>query len=242
MGKAKVKIKNSEDNFDFMKTNKDNIENVLRNSNTILPIINDLVNRTNKIVINSYQFIKLYFSFLYDTNDIFPEINIQFIRDVFKVVTFSTNGKGRYREDNMPEQLKTLTNFYKEHYIGTLHNNKPIIYDKLPYILAYEAIDMVTNINNNIQGHFIDHLNKYVNYTFKLKEQLSEITKNTKDKIIRKEIHKNLYQEFNNIKKDLITFEDDFTSNPKYHSWILKQKLKLFPGKLNLKRIVFIMI
>ncbi len=205
MGKPKVKIKNHEDNFDFMKTNKDNIENVLRDTDTILPIINEIVNRTNKIVIHSYQFIKLYFSFLYEKKNTFPEIDKQFICDVFKVVTIFSSKRGQLKEDKMKEQLKNLNNFYKEHYIDTVDNNETILCDKLTYILAYEAIDMVTNINNNIQEHFIDHLNKYVNYTFKLKEQLSEITKNTKDKIIRKEIHKNLYQEFNNIKKDAVS-------------------------------------
>ena len=30
-------------------------------------------------------------------------------------------------------------------------------------MIAYEAIDMTTNIYNNIQEHFIDYLNKYIN-------------------------------------------------------------------------------
>ena len=67
MEKSKPKVKEKkkdEENFDYMKTNKDNIKNVLKDPN-ILPIINDLVNRTNKIVIHSYQFIKLYYIFIY---------------------------------------------------------------------------------------------------------------------------------------------------------------------------------
>lgn len=50
--KVKKKKKNKE-NFDFMKTNKDNIKNVLKNNN-INPIINELVLRTNKIIVHSY--------------------------------------------------------------------------------------------------------------------------------------------------------------------------------------------
>ena len=58
MKKAKVKEKKKdEENFDFMKTNKDNIKNVIKDDN-INPIINELVERTNKIVIHSYQFLK----------------------------------------------------------------------------------------------------------------------------------------------------------------------------------------
>ena len=50
-------LKSKEDNFDYMKTNKDNIENILRDI-AILPIINELVIKSNKIIIHSYQFLK----------------------------------------------------------------------------------------------------------------------------------------------------------------------------------------
>ena len=78
--------KKDEDNFDFMKTNKDNINNIIKDK-SILPIINDLVNRTNKIVIRAYQFIKLYCIFCYDNHIPFPLIDKDFICDVFKVIT-----------------------------------------------------------------------------------------------------------------------------------------------------------
>jgi hypothetical protein len=67
--------------------------------------------------------------------------------------------------------------------------------------LAYEAIDMITNINNNIQEHFIDHLNKYVNIVFDVKKQRDEITKANKDKELRKQLHKALYDDINKVKK-----------------------------------------
>ena len=56
---SKVKeIKKDSENFDFMKSNKDNINNIIKDC-SILPIINDLVIRTNKIVIQAYQYLKL---------------------------------------------------------------------------------------------------------------------------------------------------------------------------------------
>ena len=57
----------------------------------------------------------------------------------------------------MPSQLRTLTDFYNNHYLLTISNSEIFYYDKLPYILAYEAIDMITNITNNILENFIDH-------------------------------------------------------------------------------------
>ena len=228
--KPKVKEKNKEEeNFDYMKTNKDNIKNVLKDQ-TILPIISDLVNRTNKIVIHAYQFIKLYCIFLYENKLKFPVIDKEFICDVFKVLTIRKCGSGGYTENNMPEQLQELTEFYREHYSNTISNNETIYYDKLSYVLPYEAIDMITNINNNIQEHFIDHLNKYVNIVFSIKDKSAKITTENKDKIIRKQLHKQLYDEIGKVKKDLINFTD-FTSDIIYHDWIREQKNKLFPNK-----------
>jgi hypothetical protein len=228
--KEKTK-KKEEDNFDYMKTNKDNINNIIKDP-TILPIINDLVNRTNKIVIHTYQFIKLYLIYHYDNNIPFPIIDKNFICDVFKVLTIRKCNKGGYTENTIPDKLKGLLHFYKTHYSKTISHNETIYYDKLCYILAYEAIDMTTNINNNIQEHFIDHLNKYVNIVFKVKEKSKQITKDNKDKTIRKQLHKNLYDEISKVKKDLIHFAD-FTSDQKYHKWIIQERIKLFPNKIS---------
>ena len=101
----------------------------------------------------------------------------------------------------------------------------------MSYILAYEAIDMITNINNNIQEHFIDHLNKFINLTFDVKKKSDEITKNNKDKIIRKQLHNELYTEIRKVKNDLINFRE-FKSDKKYYL-VIKQVLM---------RIIFIMI
>jgi hypothetical protein len=232
MKKSKPKVKEKKkdaENFDYMKTNKDNIKNVLKDQ-TILPIISDLVNRTNKIVIHAYQFIKLYCIFLYDNELKFPVIDKEFICDVFKVLTIRRCGSGGYTEDNMPEQLQELTEFYREHYSNTISNNETIYYDKLSYVLPYEAIDMITNINNNIQEYFIDHLNKYVNIVFNIKEKSAKITTENKDKIIRKQLHKQLYDEIGKVKKDLTHF-GDLTSNEKYHKWIIQERIKLYPNK-----------
>ena len=226
--KVKEKKKN-ENNFDYMKTNKDNINNIIKDK-TILPIINDLVYRTNKIVIRSYQFIKLYCVFCYDNHIPFPLIDKDFICDVFKVVTIRKSNAGGYTDKNMPHRLRLLYNFYNNYYSSTLVDNDFIYYDKLPYILAYEAIDMTTNINNNIQEHFIDHLNKYVNLIFKVKEKSAEITKNNKDKVVRKELHNQLYDEINKVKKDLISFDEPKSAH-EYHLWIREQRNLLYPNK-----------
>jgi len=138
MKKLKPKVKEKkkdEENFDYMKTNKDNIKNIIRDDN-LLPLINDIIIRTNKIVIHSYQFLKLYFLHLYENNQSFPVLDKNYICDIFKVVTKRISNIGNYTEKNMPDRLRTLTEFYKNHYSLTISNNEIIYYDKLPYILA----------------------------------------------------------------------------------------------------------
>ena len=137
--KPKVKIKNdSIECFDYMKTNKDNLKNIIKDT-SILPIIEELVIRTNKIVIRAYQFLKLYLLHLYENNIPFPEVDKDYISDIFKVITKRKCGSGGYTEKNMPSQLQILTNFYKSHYLQTISDPKDdsdiLYYDKLSYIL-----------------------------------------------------------------------------------------------------------
>ncbi len=228
--KPKVKEKNNEENFDYMKTNKDNLKNIIKD-NSIIPIINELVERTNKIVIHSYQFLKLYLIYCYQNNKKFPVIDKKYICDIFKAITIRQCGKGGYTADNMPNQLKKLTKFYNKHYSLTIPKNDTIYYDKLSYILAYEAIDMVTNIKNNISEHFLSHLAKFVHITFNFKGLIQNINDTVENKQLRKELKSMMYKEFNKIINDIVSFNDTLTSNNSYYKWIKEQRKKMFPYK-----------
>jgi hypothetical protein len=226
----KRKKKENDLGFDFMKTNKDNIKNIIKDRETII-LINDLVINTNKIVIHAYNFIKLYVLYLYEKDKEIPLIDKEFICDVFKVITIRKCNSGGYRDDNMPEQLKQLTKFYQKHYQQTVDKDEVLYYDKMSYILAYEAIDMETNINNNIQEHFIQHINKFVNITFDLNERREDINKMKVTKEEKKNLRKELNKEFSQIKYDLISLEKELKSDKKYHRWIKKQRKYINDGK-----------
>ena len=167
MKRKKQKKKLEEENFDYMKTNKDNIKNVIKDAETIKKL-NELVINTHKIVIHAYNFIKLYCLYLYENKKKIPTLDKEFIMDVFKAITVRQCNSGGYREDNMPKQQKKLMEFYGNHYKEITNKDEILCYDKMSYILAYEAIDMTTNIHVNIQEHFVQHLNKFVNITFDL--------------------------------------------------------------------------
>ena len=219
------------ENFDFMKTNKDNLKNVVRDKSS-LEILNKLPINTNKIVIHAYQFLKLYMLFLYNNDKDIPKINKEYMMDIFKVMTIRDCGSGGYTEKSMPTQLKDLTKFYNEYYKDLREKDDILYYDKMSYILAYEAIDIVKNIENNIQETFIDHLNKFVNVSFEIKEQMDKINKEEKDKEIKKQRKNDLYKEIQKVKNDLVNVETkELTSDKKYHEWILEQRKYILPKK-----------
>jgi hypothetical protein len=230
--KKKVKIKNDDicETYDYMKTNKDNIKNVIKNKDDLI-IINNLAILVNKIVIHALQFLKLYILYLYDNNLDFPKIDKEFICDIFKVITIRKCGSGGYTEDNMPKQMKDLKLFYDEHYKTTIVIDDILYYDKLSYILAYEAIDIEKNITNNIQEHYEQHINKFVNITFELKDKLKEINEKYVKPETRKQKKKLLYAEFRNIKNDLLSLSTEYKSYQKYHNWITEQKKYIIPNK-----------
>ena len=105
--------------------------------------------------------------------------------------------------------LKYLIQYYKKRQFKIISNNEILYYDKLSYILAYEVIDMTTNKISRKQI----------------------LLKNNKDKTFRTKLHKQNYEEFNKIKKDLIIF-GELISDIKYHDWIKEQRIKLFPNKI----------
>lgn len=221
--------KDENETFDYMKTVKDNIKNVLTDKKFLITI-NELVIRTNKIVIHAGNFIKLYCLYQYENNLEIPVIDKNFICDVFKVVTKRQDKRGATPVSKYSDILKNLYTFYNNHYNETIYENEALYYDKLSYILAYEAIDIEKNINNNIKEHFIVHLNQFVNHSFNLKEKKDEIKK-IKDANVRKEKYKEITLEFKKIKSDIVSLSIDLTADPKYHEWITEQRKHIVPKK-----------
>jgi hypothetical protein len=136
MTKKKKVIKNVEgiesNSFDYMKTTKDNLDNIIRNED-VKHVIEDLVHRTNKLVIHAYQFIKLYYMHCIRNNINLPFINKDYIIDVFKVISVRSDNRGNSTKTKKKGHMKELTDFYKDHYSKTIHGDEEILYDKLSY-------------------------------------------------------------------------------------------------------------
>jgi hypothetical protein len=111
--------------------------------------IEEKIIAANNIVRESYQFIRAYFLFLGQNKLEFPEIDLSFFKSVFKCVSWVKN-RGR-----VPPMYKTLLKFYKQHYEST-----QIVryYSPSRKMMEAEAVQMLTGINNHIQGHFYDYV------------------------------------------------------------------------------------
>jgi len=214
---------------DKFKVIKAPIKNILYNETKkdVLTIINNTVSLTNKIVIHTYNFLKLYILYLYENNLELPLINKNFILDIFKIITIRECKKGNTPVENYSTQLKNMYIFYNDTYKNCIFNNEILYYDKLSYILSYEAIDIVKNINNNIKEHLFDHIKKYININFDKKSKIEEIKK-INDKELKKEKYKELNKEFNDIYSDLITIRSILSCNLKYHSFFENAEISSF--------------
>lgn len=236
MKKKKNKIIDSY--FDYMKTNKDSFINIIKNvkvnnDKNVLEILQDAIYRTNKIVIHTYNFLKLYILYLYDNDSDIPLIDEDFIKIIMRIVSVRNDKRGCRTNKKTLKIMKKLTIFYNEYYKKTIDENDIVIDDKLSFVLAYEAIDIVKNINTNIKEHYVDHIYKLINVKFGWKKQISKINGNNKlNKDEKRESIKQLYQEFYNIKSDILDVEgNDFISDKKYHKWIEDNKYYIIPTK-----------
>ena len=196
------------------------LKTIIKDKNNIAKII-DVCFRTNKLIIHTYQFLRLWILTKYSLNNEIPKITKETIKATFRCLTLDSRGpkpKG--------ENLSTLTEFnkfYEENY----KNNgllEKIDGTHLSQILEYSSTDMLTNIENNVKQHFFKYLNRFVNSSFKkAREELIEKAKKEEKSEVRKEINKQIYL----IKQDLTN--NTLNSNSEYHEWIKKQRTNIFP-------------
>ena len=100
--------------------------------------------------------------------------------------------------------LKTnFIKFFNDYYSKTINLNQLVNDDKLSIILKYEADDIVKNIETNISEHYIDHLEKLMKISFKLKRLRQKIYNTNVDEKIKTGLIKGLMQAFTLFKNDI---------------------------------------
>ena len=223
VNKPKVKIKNdsneSNQKLDLIIVNKCPLKNICK-KNSLINKINNNILIVNKITIQIYQFLNLYLINKYDKNEEFPEVNEIFIKAIIKTITKRQDTRGKPPSDDTQKILDELKKFYDKEYKQCIINDDIQEDTKLNFSMAYEVIDILTNINNNIKEHFFDYVNKFVNNSLGIKSKIKEINNKNLDKNEKKELRNQLYSEFRKIKKDIVKLDNNYESNNKYHEWI----------------------
>ena len=218
---------------EFFKSIKTSLKSVLKHPELNTKMINDAVVKSNKIVIHTLQFLKLYLLDYYENNNnTLPVISKELINNSMKVVCGE-----KYEKRGNPPNIETiemkdkLTTFYNQHYLP-LTQNDPIDYAGLNTVLDYLKEDVITMYENNIQLHYVEYVERYVNVVWKKKMIVDKIRKLGKTKTEREAQVRNLCSELRKIKNDLLNVDGKpYQSNHHYHKWITQQKQFILPPK-----------
>jgi hypothetical protein len=218
---------------EFFKSIKTSLKSVLKHPELNTKIINDAVVKSNKIVIHTLQFLKLYLLDYYENNNqTLPIVSKELINNSMKVVCGEkTEKRGKPPNKETIEIKDKLTTFYNQHYLP-LTQNDPIDYAGLNTTLDYLKEDVITMYENNIQLHYVEYVERYVNVVWKKKLIMNKIRKLGKTKMERDTRIRTLCADLRKIKNDLLNVDDKpYQSNHHYHKWITQQKQHILPPK-----------
>jgi hypothetical protein len=139
------------------KTIKTPLKSLLHNHYDVQPIINDLILKINDLVINSYQFIRLYILFCFNNHRDLPELDENFILYCIKTLGERSPQGPKSKNINL---LNELNEFYNNEYQPLINHEKKQLKN-----LSYVAQQIETALSNNVQEHFIQHLLRFINKT-----------------------------------------------------------------------------
>jgi hypothetical protein len=218
---------------EFFKSIKTSLKSVLKHSDINTNKINDAVIKANKIVIHTLQYLKLYLLDYYENNNhSLPVISKELINNSMKVICGEKEEKrGKPPKKETVEMKEQLTTFYKKHYLPLMQND-PIDYAGLNTVLDYLKEDVITMYENNIQLHYVEYVERYVNVVWKKKFIVSRIRKLNITQKEKEQRVNNLCSQLRKIKTDLLNTETtNYKSNSAYHKWINQQKKIITPNK-----------
>ena len=146
-------------NIPHYKTIKTSLASVFKIP-TKLPVISEAAATVNKIIIRSLLFLRLY---LLHKRDNPPAVTTEFISNVFRTICLQKPSGGP-RTETAIAMRENLTSFYKEIFEPLLPaDDQPILYTNLTQVLSYAAKQLKTVFENNINQHFVDYVESYVN-------------------------------------------------------------------------------
>jgi hypothetical protein len=219
---------------EFFKSTKTSLKSILKHPEINTTKINDVVIKAHKIVIHTLQFLKMYILHHYQTySHTIPIIDKVLILNVMKVVCGEKHtNQGRLPKKETLELIENLTSFYTEHY-KPYTQPEQLDYEYMSNVLSYLCEDIMTMYENNIQLHYVDYVERFVNVVWKKRMLVEKIRKIFPAKKERESRIQQLEKELRKIKNDLLNVESniDYTARPQYHKWITEQKKHIIPNK-----------
>ena len=185
---------------DKYKTVKCSLSSIFKNPSYYNTLF-DATNRTNQIIIHTYQFLRLWILDKYRKNIDIPIITEDTIKMAIK--TLIKNSCGPKPKGHNLELYNQFNSFYNIKYKKLGYTNK-ISGNNLSQILNFSATSIITAIENNIKINFMAYLKRFVNASFKkLKDDIYELTE-TYDKHLRKSIRDDINKDIYDISQFLI--------------------------------------
>tara|TARA_B100001013_G_scaffold105337_1_gene60050 strand:- start:4428 stop:6437 length:2010 start_codon:yes stop_codon:yes gene_type:complete len=205
--KHKITFKKPPDKYNCIKLPFRNIIIDETNKNKIM----DCIIRTNKITIKTYQLLRLWILNKYRKKKDIPTITKNTIKMVQKSILEKSAGP-KPKGDNLE-----LFNEFKEFHSFTLENGV-----NLSQILGYNAISIITAIENNIKMHYFDYIRRFINSYFKHKYE---------EEMKNKDFKQQLFKDLKKLKNDIIN--NTTTCDIKYHKWLNKNRNNIIPKEVH---------
>jgi len=143
------------------RTIKCSLKTILRNKE-IQSTINDLVIKCNNIIIETYQFIRLFCLYKYHNKQDIPELTEKFILYCIKCLGIRDNRGKKADNDNL---LTELNQFYENEFKSLLDHKYKYELKNMSFLLPYLATQLHTSFHNNLKEHFITRLLRFINKT-----------------------------------------------------------------------------
>lgn len=205
--KHKITFKKPPDKYNCIKVPFRNIIIDKTNKNKIM----DCIIRTNKITIKTYQLLRLWILNKYRKKNDIPVITENTIKMVQKSILEKSAGP-KPKGDNLE-----LFKEFKEFHGFTLENGV-----NLSQILGYNAISIITAIENNIKIHYFEYIRRFINSYFKHKYE---------EEIKNKDFKQQLFKDLKKLKNDIIN--NTTTCDIKYHKWLNKNRNNIIPKEVH---------
>ncbi len=164
------------------------LKNIVRSPLNNLYEIDAACTMISRISSHMFMFLKLYILYCYEKDISLPNINVQFLIDIAKIICTKTD----IDADDIFDD-GSFYSFYHCVYVKTMNPNDrtSLHYINLSQCIKYESKKIITALSNHISAHFVKMLNTLVNIeceidsTIKWIKNMKNLTTVEKNKRIR---------------------------------------------------------